>query len=161
MTRVPTLLALLLPVVTLLLLAGCGTAPEKSAGDSDEHATSDSHDEHASDVDHDAPASLAEGVTELKENYEAIKTAFASGKLDDIHTPLHKVAPLLEALPKLADSADLSDEQATSAKEAISQMFDAYSQVDGALHDGKEADYSAVSDTLDQAMAALESAVAQ
>ena len=36
-----------------------------------------------------------------------------------------------------------------------SAMFEAYGEIDGAMHEGKEPDYAAVSDKLDQAMADL------
>jgi hypothetical protein len=137
-------------------LPGCGGSTEKPVAEADVE-----HHEHASPEHahaHAAPADFAAGVATLKEEFEAIKAAFAAGKTQDAHDPLHEVAHLLEALPDLAKAAPLEADQAQIVQDAITKMFDAYMEIDGAMHEGAEPDYQAVAGTLDECMATLEAA---
>jgi hypothetical protein len=147
-----------LGVLTMACLAGCGADDQKkeeiqgSNGDAVAHAEGD-QDDHQ---DPDAPQTYAEGVAALKESYQTIQDAFAAGDAEKAHGPLHEVGDLLTALPKLAQSAGMNQEQVQSVEEASNAMFEAYGQVDSAMHHGEEPDYAAVADTLDQHMATLE-----
>jgi hypothetical protein len=79
--------------------------------------------------------------------------------VDTAHDPLHEVGPLLENLPKLAGQAGLNAEDLATAKAAITAMFEAYGQLDQAIHGDKEVDYESVRDKLDQGMADLDAVV--
>ena len=94
----------------------------------------------------------------LKEHYEEIKVAFESGQPDDAHGPLHDIGHVLEQIPKLAGS-ELPEDQAEEAMLAVAQLFDAYGQVDDAMHKNEEPDYAAVAEAIDASMATLEKAV--
>jgi hypothetical protein len=117
--------------------------------------------EQPADDHDDAPESYAEAVTLLKEHYSVIKNAFESGNDNEAHEPLHHVGHVLESIPDLAESAQLSSEQIEQVQQAVDEMFAAYGEVDKAMHANEEPDYAAVSETLDTHMSTLEAAVPQ
>ena len=151
-------------VVVLLTVAflGCGPAadkaPDSNAAASHEHDHGD-HD----DGDHkDAPSGPQDfpaGVAALRGHYEAIRDAFQANDLDKAHAPLHDVGGTLESLPGLAGNAALGETELAAVKSAVAAMFDAYGEVDGAMHEGKQPDYAAVADKLDKGMADLQAVV--
>ncbi len=152
--------------LSLLLLAstvGCGDSRQKpssaparqpSAVDAqaDEHGD---HDEHAEQ----APHSFAEGVTALQKHYEEIKTAYTQGEAEKAHEPLHQVGSVLEALPELGQKAGLAATDLEKLKQSVEKIFEAYGNIDDAVHQKKEADYQAVAKQLDENMAAISSLV--
>lgn len=168
-------LAAAMSAAVAVALSGCGTAgtdtdpsrPQAGADDHDhtghdhgegEHAEHAEHgEEHAGD-DHmqSTPTDFAAGVGALRQRYEAIRDAFQADDVEKAHEPLHEVGGLLDALPKLVDQSELSDSDKATAKAAVTAMFDAYGQIDGAIHDGKAPDYDAVAADLDKAMADLD-----
>lgn len=154
--------------LSLLLLAstvGCGDSRQKpssaparqpSAVDAqaDEHEHGD-HDEHAEQ----APHSFAEGVAALQKHYEEIKTAYTQGEAEKAHEPLHQVGSVLEALPELGQKAGLAATDLEKLKQSVEKIFEAYGNIDDAVHQKKEADYQAVAKQLDENMAAISSLV--
>ncbi|MCU0982522.1 MAG: hypothetical protein MUF25_25470 [Pirellulaceae bacterium] len=153
-------------VVSVLSIAmlGCGRAGDTAPGANE--AASDEHDHGAhdhGDGDHkDAPSGPQDfpaGVAALRGHYEAIRDAFQANDLDKAHAPLHDVGGALEALPGLAGKAALGETELAAVKSAVAAMFDAYGQVDGAMHEGKQPDYAAVADKLDKGMADLQAVV--
>jgi hypothetical protein len=155
--------------LSLLLLAstvGCGDSRHKpssaptrqpSAGDAqaDEHEHGDK-DEHAEQ----APRSFADGVAALQKHYEEIKTAYTQGDTEKAHEPLHQVGSVLEALPELGQKAGLAAADLEKLKQSVEKMFEAYGNIDDAVHQEKEADYQAVAEQLDANMTTIHSLVA-
>jgi hypothetical protein len=155
-----------------IALLGCGPVGDKAPGANE----ADSHDHDHGDHDHgdhdhgdhdhgdhkDAPSGPRDfpaGVAALRAHYEAIRDAFQANDLDKAHHPLHDVGGALETLPELAGKAALGETELASVKSAVAAMFDAYGEVDGAMHEGKQPDYTAVADKLDKAMADLQAVV--
>jgi hypothetical protein len=149
---------------------GCGPGgtdrsdqPSESHNHDDhDHADHDHADHDHADHDHaqateqePLPENLSAGIAELQQHYQAIQEAFATQDVDQAHGPLHEVGGLLEALPGLAAQTDLTAEEKALVESSATAMFDAYATVDGAIHDGQQPDYAAVSDKLDQAMEQL------
>jgi hypothetical protein len=156
-------------LVTFLSIAlfGCGPAGDK-APDANEAASHDHDHEDHDHGDHDhgdhkdapsGPQDFPAGVAALRGHYEAIRDAFQANDLDKAHAPLHDVGGALEALPGLAGKAALGETELAAVKSAVAAMFDAYGQVDGAMHEGKQPDYAAVADKLDKGMADLQAVV--
>ena len=149
-------------------LPGCGAkeAQKKTISEPDQ-VVADQHDEHAyhAEGEHPLPEDFASGVTELKEHYQEIKVAFAQDDLEkasqQAHAPLHGIGRLLEALPDLAKKANLPPEDSETVKKSVDTLFQAYGSVDDALHVGKEPDYKAVADQIDDAMAGIEAVQAK
>jgi hypothetical protein len=98
-------------------------------------------------------------VAVLRGHYQTIGDALGKDEidLDTAHDPLHEVGGLLENLPKLADQASLSAEDRATAQAAITAMFEAYGQIDQAIHGGQPVDYEAVRGKLDKGMTDLDS----
>jgi hypothetical protein len=121
------------------------------------------HGDHDHDHDHGhaAPEDFVSGVAVLRGHFETIRDALGKSDIDidTAHDPLHEVGRLLENLTKLADQASLSDEDRATAQAAITAMFEAYGQIDQAIHGGNEVDYESVRDKLDKAMADLNAVV--
>lgn len=101
------------------------------------------------------PADFASAVASLRPLYEAVREAFQAGDKGQADKPLHQVGHLLESLPELAGKAGLGEQELAKAKSAASAMFEAYGELDEAIHAGKEPDYGAVAEKLDKAMAEL------
>jgi simple sugar transport system substrate-binding protein len=136
--------------------AGCRDSSPPAAAKGNKPAAAHVHaDEHA---EHEAarPGDLASGIVALKKDYQAIKDAFAKGDTEQAHEPLHDVGNVLEALPQLGKSAHVPAADSAKLSAAADKMFAAYGRIDGALHAGKPADYSAVAKELDEGMAAIE-----
>jgi hypothetical protein len=130
--------------------SGCGS------GDRGAHppTAADQHDHH----DHAAPADFVSGVAVLRGHFETIRDALGKDDvdIDTAHDPLHEVGHLLENLAKSAGQAGLSAEDRATAEAAITAMFEAYGQLDRAIHEGQPVDYESVRDQLDKAMADLD-----
>lgn len=149
---------------TLLSVALLGCGPSGSHAPDANQAASHNHDDHdhGDHVDQDAasgPKDFPAGVAALRDNYEAIRDAFQAGDMDKAHQPLHDVGALLETLPELAGKATLRDAELASVKSAVAAMLDAYGEIDGAMHLGKQPDYAAVADKLDKGIADLQAVV--
>jgi hypothetical protein len=141
---------------------GCGKArqtappaPDQQPASANAHGDEDEHagHEHAAALPQDLPS----GIAALQEHYEAIKEAFEQGDTQKAHGPLHDVGGLLEVLPKLVQAAGLAAADKEKLNQSLDKMFEAYSRIDAALHDGKPADYKAVAGVLDENMAVVRS----
>jgi len=141
-------------------LLGCGPAGDdgKSAKQAAPH-DHEGHDHEGHDHDQAQPADFPAGVAAVRQHYEAIRDAFRANEVDKAHGPLHTVGQRIEALPKLAATAELGEQELATVKAASAAMFEAYGEIDDALHTGKQADYAAAADTLDKGMADLQSVV--
>ncbi len=150
-------------LLVAVLAAGCDrSAAEKKPQADQVQGASGEHADHTTHVGdgHPQPENFAQGVSELKEQYSAIKKAFEEADtkkaLEQAHEPLHVVGEILEVLPELAKQANLSPEDLQTVKKSVDALFEGYGSVDGAVHAGKEPDYKAVAANLDEAMAAIE-----
>ena len=123
-------------------------------GDDGHHHEEDGDEGHAHE--HADAENFGAGVTMLKEHYQEIKLAFEAEQPEGAHDALHCIGDLLENLPKLAKQAGLDDDQMTTVQQSVDKMFEAYGQVDDAMHHNQTPDYAAVAKTLDDEMAALE-----
>jgi hypothetical protein len=134
----------------VLFSSGCGS------GDRGAHPPTAVHqdDQHH----HAAPEDFASGVAVLRGHFQTIRDALGQEVADigTAHDPLHEVGHLLEDLSKLAGQAGLSAEDRATAEAAITAMFEAYGQLDQAIHEGQPVDYESVRDKLDKAMADLD-----
>ncbi len=158
--RSPRYLTMAACLLAAICLNACNRSTPSGKPSADQSgATSPDHDGHDHD-EHALPTTFAEGVSELKEHYQEIKTAFAQADakkaVEEAHDPLHHVGEILEALPELAKKADLSAEQLETISKSVGTMFDSYGNIDDAVHDEKSPDYAAVAEKLDEAMAAIE-----
>lgn len=138
----------ILVCATALLLFGCTETQKEPV----QPAASGTVDEH------DQPADYAAAVAALQGHYEKIKVAFESGSPDDAHEPLHEIGHVLEAIPDLA-TAELAADQAEKVNQAKAELFEAYGQVDDAMHKGETPDYAAVAEKIDTNIAVIEKAV--
>ncbi len=148
----------------MFLLAGCDRSSPSESGPVapaavDQHAQ---HQDHAA-LAHPAPADFTAGVQELKQCYLKIKQAFAASDshaaIEQADEPLHRVGEILEVLPDLAQKTQLTHDDLQSVKKSVDAMFEAYGDIDGAVHAGKTPDYQAAAKQLDEAMSVLENAV--
>ncbi len=103
-----------------------------------------------------ALGNFGESVGTLRKIHDEIKTAFDAGKPDDAHHALHEMAETLTALEKQA--ADVPADKQEAAKAAVKALFDGYTKIDKAMHDGDEIKYADFSDDLSKNVAALEAA---
>ena len=171
------------PVVMLLSLAllGCGpaatdvpspdqSAPHDQAHDHEGHDheghdhqghdhDQDTHDEARHAEDQTQPADFPAAVAAVHEDYEAIRDAFQTNDMEKAHEPMHRIGRLIETLPELAAKAELGEQELATVKSAAAAMFEAYGEIDDAIHTGKQADYAAASGTLDKAMTDLQAVV--
>lgn len=160
--------------ILAVFLLGCGPSGGESTGSQPagqaaaphEHADHEHADhkdgdhphdghEHADAVSGKPSADFAAVVTGLQQEYEAIRDAFRAGDKGKADGPLHQVGHTLEALPELAAKAKLGEQDVAAAKSAATVMFEAYGEIDEAIHGGKDPDYGAAADKLDKAMAEL------
>ncbi len=131
--------------LVMLGVTGCGSSPESPA------LIADHHDQEVEN--------FAEGVSTLRGHYETIRDALGEDDIDTAHDPIHQVGHLLESLKQLVDHVGLDADDKATAQAAIDKMFEAYGEVDKAIHGGQPVDYEAVREPLDQGMADLESVV--
>lgn len=141
-------------IVGLVMLGftGCGPSPSPESP----ARVADDHDH---DHDHEAVENFAEGVSTLRGHYETIRDALDEDDIDTAHDPIHQVGHLLESLQQLVDHVGLDADDKATAQAAIDKMFEAYGEVDKAIHGAQPVDYEAVREPLDQGMADLESVV--
>jgi len=151
-----------LVVLLAVGLLGCGQAgndatraKQAASHDHDGH-DHDGHDHSGHDHAQTQPEDFPAGVAAVRQHYEAIRDAFQANDADKAHGPLHGVGQLIEALPALAAKAELGEQELASVKSASAAMFEAYGEIDHALHTGKQADYAAAADKLDKSMADLQ-----
>jgi hypothetical protein len=151
--------SLTLAIVILLGLSVVGC----DKGDADSESTSltaggnaEDHQGHAGELGEDMPANFAVAVADLKEHYQQIKQAFEQGDDGKADEPLHRVGHLLEHLPELARKAELPSDDLEAIEAAAEKMFEAYATVHEPVHNNQPADYAAVADSLDEAMASIE-----
>ena len=136
-------------IVGLVMLGftGCGSSPSPESP----ALIADDHDQEVEN--------FAEGVSTLRGHYETIRDALGEDDIDTAHDPIHQVGRLLESLKQLVDHVGLDADDKATAQAAIDKMFEAYGEVDKAIHGGQPVDYEAVREPLDQGMADLESVV--
>lgn len=158
--------AVALSFLLLASIVGCGDSRQKPSSKptrqpSAVDAQAEKH-EHGDQDEHaeEAPHSFAEGVAALQKHYAEIKTAYTQGEAEKAHEPLHQVGSVLEALPELGQQAGLAATDLEKLKQAVEKMFEAYGNIDDAVHQKKEADYQAVAEQLDENMAAISSLLA-
>ena len=151
----PFVFCCLIGSVALFGCPGCGSGDR-----ADQSGTVSNQDgDHDHDHDHPAPEGFAAEVAVLRGHFETIRDALGENDVSTAHDPLHEVGHLLENLPKLADQAGLNAEDLATAKAAITAMFEAYGQIDQAIHGDKDVDYESVREKLDQGMADLDAVV--
>jgi hypothetical protein len=149
-----------LATLLTIVLLGCGPAGDKAPGASESASHGDDDHDHGDHKDAPSgPRDFPAGVAALRGNYEAIRDAFQANDSDKAHQPLHDVGGVLETLPELAGKAALGEAELASVKSAVAAMFDAYGQIDGAMHAKKQPDYAAVADKLDKGIADLQTVV--
>ena len=101
-----------------------------------------------------------EAVTELLATQKAIAEAFAAGKQDDAHGPLHDVGHLLGNTETLIEKSEMDDDTKKKLSEAIEQLFAAYGAVDDKMHNSEKGkDYSDVSEQIENALSELKAQV--
>lgn len=158
MIQLRTALTATVCLSVVFCLSGCREAQQATPAKSDghpaaAHAHADAHTGH----DHapTRPSDLSSGVAALDQHYRAIREAFMRHDTDDAHGPLHAVGGVLEALPELAQAAELPADIAEKLQASVDIMFAAYGSIDEALHHGQPADYEAVACQLCEQMAAI------
>ena len=110
--------------------------------------------------DHQHAETYDEAVTELLATQKAIAEAFAAGKQDDAHGPLHDVGHLLGNTETLIENSDMDDDTKKKLSEAIEQLFTAYGAVDDKMHNSEKGkDYSDVSEQIENALSELQGQV--
>ena len=106
--------------------------------------------------EHNDPETYDEAVTELLATKKAIAEAFAAGKPDDAHGPLHDVGHLLGNTETLVEKSDMDDDTKKKLREAIEQLFASYGAVDDKMHNAEKGkDYSDVSEQIENAISTL------
>jgi hypothetical protein len=142
----------LIASLVLLGFTGCGSSPSSES-------PSLVVDDHDHDHDHEEVENFAEGVATLRGHYVTIRDALGEDDIDTAHDPIHQMGHLLESLTQLVDHVGLDADDKATAQAAIDAMFEAYGQVDKAIHGAQPVDYESVREPLDKAMADLESVV--
>ena len=143
-------------------LLGCGPAGDKTPGANEAASHDHDHGDHDHGDQKDAlsgPKDFPAGVAALRENYEAIRDAFQANDTDKAHQPLHDVGGRSKRCPNWPAKPLSARRNWLTVKSAVAAMFDAYGEIDGAMHAGKQPDYAAVADKLDKGMADLQAVV--
>ena len=140
-------------VVCLVTFLTVGCEPAATTDDkASEEKSGDGHEAHAEF------RSLDEGVGAVQELYDSIKSKIAAEESSD--DDIHKITHLLvHDIPDLLSESTLSDEDKTSAKDAIEKLMAGYEKLHDAAHHGEQPDYSAVEDSLQEAMESLKTAM--
>jgi hypothetical protein len=163
--RVATTISIGLCLFLTCAAVGCGKARQTSpTAPNQQPASTNAHGDEDEDAGHAhvaaLPQDLSSGIAALQEHYRAIKGAFEQGDTQKAHEPLHDVGGVLEVLPKLVQATGLAAADAKKANQSADKMFEAYSRIDEALHQGKPADYKAVAGVLDENMAVISAVLA-
>lgn len=139
-------------------IAGCSkpTAPASPKASNGDHDHKEAGHGHAHD--HDLPETYDAAVKAVVKFDETIKNAFAANDKDTAHGPLHEIGDVLEALPKLVEKADMTDEQRSSAKGAIDKLFEAFGAIDATMHDQEGKSYDELSKEIAENIAVLKAA---
>lgn len=138
------------------LLTACKPSTDAVKG-SNSTASSESH-EHEHDHDHARPASLADGVAQIKTHVKTVEEAFANNKPQECDDALHELAEILEVLPDVAAESDMPKESWEEVKKASAGLFDAMMKIHEGFHgeDAKGASYNDVKTAIDENLAVLE-----
>lgn len=146
----------IMTITLVIALLGCDSSGSSTADTSSRKSPSEDHDDHDHEEhghdDHEHghgedghPESLDQAVGQIKEMGGKITTAFANGTPDDAHDELHEIGHVIECLPELAKKANLSGEQKKSVAEITESLMDAFGELDGTLHGGKEVNVDEIS----------------
>lgn len=159
---------ILVALVTLGLLTGCGQSDSDTTavGDqaSENEPTEEAHDPH------DVPLSEAE-ITKLKEetaNYDdavarikefqgTIQKETTGGEPAKAHRALDNLDVVLERLPEAAQESGVPKEKWQEVNETAQKLRDLFNQVHANIDAGKAPDYAAVADEIDQGISSLAS----
>ena len=76
-------------------------------------------------------------------------------KPGDADSAVHKIADLLDFIPKLAAKSGMSDENQAEVKKVANELFDVYGKFDTAIHSGASIEYSDYSDAIENGMKSL------
>lgn len=145
--------AALLGMMMLAMSAGCPQPTNSDSGNvsalPNKTAESHGHD--------DLPAIIRELA---EKNTTIVNALTSSDTYADAHGALHEVGHLLEHVPHLLESSDLSDDAKQSIKDSAATLFDSYSKFDEQLHGSEnEFDANALAETLKTNMAAIQQAI--
>lgn len=148
--QVPCLASLM---IVAALISGCGDAsqqPPIPVMTDDHHG----HDHHGHDHgSHSQPETLGAALHAVTAARDTIRDAFAAGKPEEAHGPLHDIFGPIEAMGSLADASDLSDEAKATIKANVENLLNAFGEVDAKLHKPDEgADYKDVSEKIEAAL---------
>lgn len=136
------------------LLAAC-----KPADEGKEPTGTSSSEAHDHGHEHPRPASLADGVAQIKTHLKSVEDAFANNKPQECDDALHELAEILDVLPQVAADSDLPKESWEEVKKASGGLFDALMKIHEGFHgeNAQGATYSDVKSAIDENLAVLES----
>lgn len=101
------------------------------------------------------PPNYRQGVERVRELRDTIRAALAAERYDDADPPLHELAALLRAMPRLADRESFVDEERRQITRALDDLFHMFAQVDARLHGGFGVSYDRLADDIDVAIERL------
>lgn len=144
-------------VCTALFVAGCTDAPEtptvSGTAVTQPPERSDSLNPEAQRSQVGAYRDAVESVSQM--NWR-IREALAAGDQEAAHGPIHEIGGVLTELGKLAEAADLSDEQLRSVRDAIEQLSDSFRAVDDRMHGKAGLQYRDVAARIADSLLSLE-----
>lgn len=150
-----------------VLAGGCTRLAPLSEAEHDHAAEHDDHAAHehppAEHHDHDhapiakaasSPPSFADALAKIVELDDTIRAACEADDPEAAHDEFHAIGHLLEELPALATTADVTlDSEAV--KRAAGVLFDAFSRIDDKLHGGEGSTYAEEAETIGRELASF------
>ena len=136
MHRVPVSLV---PVVALLVLAGCGpTAPPapQARPVAPAATVAQGHADHDHDHDHDEPASLADGVAKLESLAEDLADKLAENAGEAADDAVHDIGHLLEEVREQANKVTEPAADVAALQKGLDELEECFGKVDEAFHSG-------------------------
>jgi len=102
------------------------------------------------------PTNYGDGVSRVRELRDLLRAGWQANEHDQVHEPLHELAPLLRELPRLLDKEDLPTVERTEAQLAIHELFRMFGQIDSKLHSGFGSSYDELAEQIDAAIEKLQ-----
>jgi outer membrane murein-binding lipoprotein Lpp len=160
-------LALIALALTSVAFTGCGDTKKKEVSKSTEKTTKNG--EKAAVDPHDVPMTEAEieklkgevksydtAVTRIKSYRDTIRDKIAADKPTEAHRSLDELDLILGWLPESAKDSGVPRENWEEVSTSAQTLRDSFNELHTAIDANKDPDYSAVSNTIDAAVAKLE-----
>jgi hypothetical protein len=137
-------------LIALVLMLGCGKTETPKA------PPHDADDVPITEADVKMPASYAEAVPQIKSYRDTIRGAIEADTPSKAHRSLDELDMVLNKLPSIAKDSGIPIEQWETINMASQELRSLFNQLHSAIDEKRDADYKAVAESIDQAIAQLE-----